>query len=491
MIPRTLGVMKPLVAVGVAAALLPVTTAPSYAGPPVGRTVYVTDRATDDVTVFKIGPGGRLAEAGRARTGDEPRGLVFSPDARYAYGVNGDDVVSDQGTVSVYRVSGGGLDPLGGPVGTGGDTSFGIAIDPAGKALYVTNIDSGTVTAFAIRPDGGVARLGEPVTTGFDSPRGVGVSPDGRWVFVSHGVPEEGRDDVVVTFAVNADRTLTRVGTPARVGSGGNGVAVSPDGRFLYVVSTGSDQVFGFAIGRDGSLGSLSGSPFAATDFPEGIALSPDGRLLFVSSPGVERPDDARAVSAYTVGQNGVPQPVAGSPFQAGSGPVGVAATPDGRHLYVSNFDSGDVSGFDVGPTGVLRTVPGSPFPTGGQSASFQSVSVLPDQGPVASFTVLPERVLVRFDASGSSDRDGRVVRYDWDFGDGTGVSDGGPRPAHRFPGPGTYTVKVTVTDDEGCSTDLVFTGTSALCNGSGRARASAPVVVRSPVPAPDPVRIR
>ncbi|MFG2000978.1 beta-propeller fold lactonase family protein [Spirillospora sp. NPDC048911] len=481
--------MKALFAVGAAAALLPVTAASSSAVPPQasaipaqGRTLYVTNRATDDVTVFKIGPDGRLTTAGgRTGTGNEPRGLVFSPDARHAYGVNGDDSVSAQGTVSAYTVSGdGGLTPLGAPVGTGGDTGFGIAIDPAGKALYVTNIDSGTVTVFAIQPDGRVVRLGEPVTTGYDSPRGVAVSPDGRRVFVSHGRPAEGRDDVVVTFAVNADRTLTRAGTPARVGSGGNGVAVSPDGRFLYVVSTGSDQVSGFAIGRDGDLASLPGSPFPAADFPEGAAPSPDGSLMFVTSPGSQRPDDARAVSAYTVGQNGTLRPVPGSPFRGGNGPVGVAPTPDGRHLYVSNFDSGDVSGFDVQPSGVLRAVPGSPFPTGGQGPSFQSVSVLPNQGPTASFTALAERNLrVAFDASGSSDPDGRVVRYDWDFGDGTGASDGGPKPVHVYQRPGTFRVTLTVTDDEGCTTRVVFTGQSPLCNGSAAARTARTVNVR------------
>ena len=54
------------------------------------------------------------------------------------------------------------------------------------------------------------------------------------------------------------------------------------------------------------------------------------------------------------------------------------------------------------------------------------------------------------FDGSGSSDPDGVIVAYDWDFGDGnsgTGVS-----PAHSYANAGMYTVTLTVTDDSGAT---------------------------------------
>jgi hypothetical protein len=54
-----------------------------------------------------------------------------------------------------------------------------------------------------------------------------------------------------------------------------------------------------------------------------------------------------------------------GSPFAAGSGPQGVAVSPDGAHLYVTNFVSNTVSGFSIGPGGGLTALPGSPFPAG------------------------------------------------------------------------------------------------------------------------------
>jgi len=44
----------------------------------------------------------------------------------------------------------------------------------------------------------------------------------------------------------------------------------------------------------------------------------------------------------------------------------------------------------------------------------------------------------------------GQIVRYDWDFGDGTKLPDASPREEHTFTTAGAYLVRVTVTDDDG-----------------------------------------
>lgn len=54
----------------------------------------------------------------------------------------------------------------------------------------------------------------------------------------------------------------------------------------------------------------------------------------------------------------------------------------------------------------------------------------------------------VAFDGTGSSDVDGSIVAYDWDFGDGsTGT---GASPTHTYAAAGTFTVLLTVTDNGG-----------------------------------------
>ncbi|TQJ04602.1 PKD domain-containing protein [Amycolatopsis cihanbeyliensis] len=52
------------------------------------------------------------------------------------------------------------------------------------------------------------------------------------------------------------------------------------------------------------------------------------------------------------------------------------------------------------------------------------------------------------FDGSASSDPDGSVASYAWDFGDGEAGS--GVSPSHTYVEAGTYSVELTVTDDEG-----------------------------------------
>ncbi len=57
-----------------------------------------------------------------------------------------------------------------------------------------------------------------------------------------------------------------------------------------------------------------------------------------------------------------------------------------------------------------------------------------------------------------SSDRDGQVVSWSWNFGDGTTSTE--RNPVHRYAGSGEYTVTLTVTDEDGNSastTDTVF----------------------------------
>lgn len=71
---------------------------------------------------------------------------------------------------------------------------------------------------------------------------------------------------------------------------------------------------------------------------------------------------------------------------------------------------------------------------------------------PVAAFAADIDEgdypLLVEFDGSTSSDADGTVVSWSWNFG-GDGI-DTGESVAHTFADAGTYSVVLTVTDDSG-----------------------------------------
>ena len=110
-------------------------------------------------------------------------------------------------------------------------------------------------------------------------------------------------------------------------------------------------------------------------------------------------------------------------------------------------------------------------------------VAVTPDQGPAARFSAAAASTgqASSFDASASSDPDGTVSSYHWDFGDGASQTTTSATTTHTYATANAYTVRLTVTDDAGCSTALVFTGQTAYCNATAAARTSRSITVPPP----------
>ncbi|MGP8330355.1 MAG: PGF-pre-PGF domain-containing protein, partial [Methanosarcinaceae archaeon] len=89
-----------------------------------------------------------------------------------------------------------------------------------------------------------------------------------------------------------------------------------------------------------------------------------------------------------------------------------------------------------------------------------------PNQPPVADpngpYTGV-EGTEIAFDGSASSDTDGNIVSYNWDFGDGNSAT--GVNPVHTYARNGTYTINLTVTDNDGATdtaTTIVIVGNIA-----------------------------
>jgi PKD repeat protein len=81
------------------------------------------------------------------------------------------------------------------------------------------------------------------------------------------------------------------------------------------------------------------------------------------------------------------------------------------------------------------------------------------NQPPNASFTAPPSpavNVAGTFDGSSSSDPDGQIASYSWDFGDGGTAT--GASPSHAYTTSGNKTVKLTVTDNGGSKDTTIAT---------------------------------
>ncbi|WP_435359263.1 PKD domain-containing protein [Haloarchaeobius sp. DFWS5] len=109
-------------------------------------------------------------------------------------------------------------------------------------------------------------------------------------------------------------------------------------------------------------------------------------------------------------------------------------------HLFVDN-GTYDVTLTVVDVSGATDTV----------TQSVQVENVAPSTSPTATTSDPTTADDISFVAR-ASDQDGSVVGYQWDFGDGS-PNASVENPSHAYDTPGTYTITLTVTDDDGATT--------------------------------------
>jgi PKD repeat protein len=188
------------------------------------------------------------------------------------------------------------------------------------------------------------------------------------------------------------------------------------------------------------------------------------------------------------------------------SGRVGVGAaietattTTTGSLDLAIAYGDADVSAVDESSLRLWRfaestwaPIPGSTVDTATDevSATVTDAGVVAPLGveandpPTAEFTVstsAPEAGgVVQFDATDSTDPDGVVRSYGWDFDgdDQIDTTSASPRVSHTYTGAGTFTVSLTVTDAEGVTdttTRTVVVSPPADANDGGRGDENAP----------------
>lgn len=293
---------------------------------------------------------------------DNPSYLALSPNGWCLYAVNELKEYEGQtgGSVSAFRIEESGGLRLLNVLPTKGEDPCHVAVDAAGKNLYVANFMSGSIAAFGLDEDGSLRE-----TLGFFQHEGrslrddrqagphahsVTLTPDGSLALA----PDLGIDRVEAYRMENGGRLEPDSGRCRCLppGSGPRYCTFSPDGHFCYLINELSCSITVFACDRDFSLrpiqtvSSIPGQPEDGKDLCAHLALTPDGKFLYSSNRGHD------SISAFKVGQDGKLAFV-GNQSCGGKTPRHFCVTPSGRHLLCGNQDSDSVTCFSIGKDGM------------------------------------------------------------------------------------------------------------------------------------------
>lgn len=317
-----------------------------------------------------------------------------------------------------------------------------LALDPAGKALWVSDWLDGIVTTI----DTATSRAAAPLHLGPGYTSGIAFSADGRTAFVGAFC-----DGTVLAVDV-ATRTVRSTSHlhPQMFYSCTGDLTLSADGRTVWASDEhGASGVTPIDVATETAL-----SPYGVRqDIETGRSvLTPDGTRLYTATESglvlVQLPSGA--ISDVT------PQPASG-----------YAVLPGGRTLLVVRGGTPGVHPLDTA-TGTFRSPLAPTVPA-------TDVTVAPGQAPVARVTATRSGPAVAFDARASRGTTSPITTYLWRFGDGTSRTTTTARTTHTYaPYVGSgYTARLTVTDASGTSQERVFDGRQLLRNGGPSATTS------------------
>lgn len=215
----------------------------------------------------------------------------------------------------------------------------------AGNAVVVyARAADGTLSPAVTYPTGGT---GTGASLG--SQGAVALSEDGRLLFAVNA----GSNDVSVFHVSTSGLTLA-----TRFPSGGvQPTSVTIREQVVYVLNAGGEgNITGFRLTRGAGISPIAGSTQAlsgTSTAPAQVSFSPDGRQLVVSERATNR------LGVYPVDRRGVAGP--GTSFgSAGGTPFGFAFRHDNTLFVSEAAGAGSASSYDLSRSGRLRLVSGA-----------------------------------------------------------------------------------------------------------------------------------
>jgi len=163
--------------------------------------------------------------------------------------------------------------------------------------------------------------------------------------------------NAVIAYARSASGDLTWSGTFATQGGGGSlgsqgSVVVSDDGRWLYAVNAGTNNITVFGVSGNG----LTFTDLVASNGTQPISVTTSRDLVYVVNA------TSRTIAGFRSSPAGTLTPIAGSVRSLiGSGPAEIAFSPSGGVLVVTEKATSTLETFVVGPDGAASAATSYP----------------------------------------------------------------------------------------------------------------------------------
>jgi 6-phosphogluconolactonase len=262
-----------------------------------GNYLFAVNPGSNEVSVFSIKKGGELTLLDRAfDQGLTP--VSVTVDHNRVFVVNaGDD------TIFGYQFNRklGKLEPLPLSHKRLSDSRTGpaqISFDKEGETLVVTEKATNKITTFVIDEDGNTPADGVSFKSAGQTPFGFYINKRNRLIVSEANGGALGASSVSA-YQIKEDGTLQLVNTAAATGQAAAcWIVTTPNGRIAYTTNTRSGTVSSFTVKSDGTLTLLqavAASEGGATD----MAMSNDGKVLYVLSQATH------TVGVYNIDKNG------------------------------------------------------------------------------------------------------------------------------------------------------------------------------------------
>ena len=301
-----------------------------------------------------------------------PRQTVVNPNGSFMYEIGQNGYVSLFSLVNWIPVYSG----LPGLIGGNSNNNYSV-IDPYGRFLYVSDAGNGsgpypngTIYGFTIsQTDGSVtAATGSPFTTNLNGSQYLIIDHSGQYLYAIN----KGNNSVSAYQIDQTTGALTALSSGATIttGTGPEFATLDPTGTYLYVANKTANSVSSYSIGAGGVLTSLGPDTVisGAVSIID-VAVTPDGKYLYVLDYGIPTvvPFVSGELYGYTL-SSGVPSSTAitGTPIATGIAPQDMIVDPTSSLIAVDNAivgGPGSISTFTIGSGGTLTS--GPTVPTG------------------------------------------------------------------------------------------------------------------------------